>query len=161
MRDHGRVDRGDTVLWGFNSRLDNLHAAFLLVQLKDFDRTVEYRRTLAEQYCRRLADVPGITLPPAPVIDGEHFDTFQNFEIECDQRDELQAGLADRGIGTLQQWGGWPIHRFRELGFTQEIPSADELFDRMLMLPMNVSLKEEDVDYICDSVLEIAEGWAR
>lgn len=158
MRDHGRVDRGDTVLWGFNSRMDNLAAAFLNIQLAHFKETVDRRRDIAREYCRRLGDLPGLVMPPYPDVDADHFDTFQNFEIECDFRNELQRGLGARGIGSLQQWGGWPIHRFEKLGFHQDLPAADALFDRMLMLPMNPSLTDEDVTYVCDQIEQIANA---
>ncbi|MFA7265008.1 MAG: DegT/DnrJ/EryC1/StrS family aminotransferase [Candidatus Nanopelagicales bacterium] len=157
MRDHGRVDRGDTVLWGFNARMDNLAAAFLLIQLRHFDETVARRRAIASRYQERLADVPGLKLPEAPGANADHFDTFQNYELESDFRDALQAGLSERGIGTLQQWGGWPIHRFEKLGFNQRIENVDRLFARMLMIPMNMALTDEDVDYICEAIEQIAE----
>ena len=159
MRDHGRIDRGDTAMWGFNSRMDNLAAAFLAIQFAHFEETVARRRDIARRYCERLADVPGLVLPPHPDSDPDHFDTFQNFEIESDRRDDLQAGLAERGVRTLQQWGGWPIHRFASLGFDQELPRADALFDRMLMLPMNLSLSDEDVEYVCDQIQAITQDW--
>lgn len=158
MRDHGRVDRGDTVLWGFNSRMDNLAAAFLNIQFAHFKQTIERRREIAREYCTRLDPLPGIALPPHPDYDDDHFDTFQNFEIECDYRDALQEGLKERGVGTLQQWGGWPIHRFEKLGFTQNLPAADALFERLLMLPMNPSLTDEDVTYVCDQIEQIASA---
>lgn len=158
LRDHGRINRGDTALWGFNSRMDNLAAAFLLIQFRHFDETIARRREIAARYCDRLGDVPGLVMPPAPDSDPNHFDTFQNFEIECDFRDPLQEGLRQRGVGTLQQWGGWPIHRFSKLGFKQALPKADELFGRMLMLPLNMAITDDQVDYVCDSVIEIAEG---
>lgn len=161
LRDHGRIDRGDTVLWGYNSRLDNLSAAFLNVQFKYFDQTVRRRREIAARYQEILTDVPGLTLPPPPGADRHHFDTFQNYEIECEWRDALQVGLAERGVGTLQQWGGWPIHAFKKLGFTQDLPEADLLFSRMLMLPIHPGLSDEDVDYVCRSVRQVAEGLVR
>lgn len=158
MRDHGRVDRGDTAIWGFNSRLDNLSAAFLNIQVRVFDETVRRRRELAARYHERLVGLPGITLPEPPADESDHFDTFQNYELECHFRDDLQVGLKQRGVGTLQQWGGWPIHRFTRLGFDQVLPNADALFDRMLMLPMNLSLSDDDVDYVCEAVEAIASA---
>lgn len=158
MRDHGRVDRADAVMWGFNSRMDNLAAAFLLIQFRHFHETVARRRQIAARYCERLGHLPGIVLPPAPDDeDGEHFDTYQNFELECDYRNQLEDGLHSRGVSTARQWGGWPVHRFTKLGFTQELADVDRMFERMMMLPMNVALTDEDVEHICDSVLEIAE----
>lgn len=158
LRDHGRIDRGDTALWGFNSRMDNLAAAFLLIQFRHFDETIARRREIASHYCSRLAGIEGIVLPPAPGSDPDHFDTFQNFEIECDFRDELAEGLKAKGVGTLQQWGGWPIHRFTKLGFSQELPLADNLFARMIMLPVNMSITDDQVEHVIASIYEIAEG---
>ena len=121
MRDHGRVDRGDTVLWGFNARMDNLAAAFLLIQLRHFDETVTRRRAIASRYQERLAEsVPGLKLPEAPGTNADHFDTFQNYELESDFRDALQTGLSARGIGTLQQLG-WLAHPpIREAGIRSD-----------------------------------------
>lgn len=156
LRDHGRVDRGDTVMWGFNSRMDNLAAAFLLVQFRHFEATVNRRRAIASRYCERLSGIDGLGLPQQPGTDPDHFDTFQNFEIECDFRQDLEEGLRERGIGTLRQWGGWPVHQFSSLGFSNSLPLVDALFDRMLMLPINMALSDEDVEYICESIIEVA-----
>lgn len=156
LRDHGRIDRGDTAMWGFNSRLDNLSAAFLNIQFEHFDETVTRRREIASRYQERLSGVPGLTLPPAPGSDPDHFDTFQNYEIEYESRDMLQSGLAALGVGTLQQWGGWPVHSFKKLGFNQELPEADLLFNRMLMLPIHPALSDEDVEYVADCVIRVA-----
>ena len=56
------------------------------------------------------------------------------------------------GVGTLIQWGGKAVHQFRKLGFTQSLPFTEKLFERMLMLPMNMSLSDEDVEYVCDCI---------
>ena len=93
-------------------------------------------------------------LPPHPDQDPRHFDVFQNYEIEAEDRDRLKRYLADREIDTLIQWGGKAIHHFSKLGFDVDLPHTDALFDRLLMLPLNMSLAIDDVDYVCDSVLE-------
>jgi len=152
LRDHGRDSTGAIVSWGLNSRLDNLHAAILDFQLTRYAGVMERRRRIAAMYTERLADVPEVTLPPAPDSDPDHFDIFQNYEIEADRRDGLKQVLKDSGIGTLIQWGGQAIHHLKSLGFTQTLPYTDRLFARMLMLPMNMSLSDDDVHYICDRV---------
>jgi len=102
----GRNSDGDVVRWGFNSRLDNLHAAMLNMQFGKYGDVMSRRRLLASLYMERLKDVAEIVLPPAPDSDPDHFDIYQNYEIEAERRDELKAYLKDRGIGTLIQWGG-------------------------------------------------------
>jgi dTDP-4-amino-4,6-dideoxygalactose transaminase len=95
-----------------------------------------------------------LTLPPAPSSDADHFDVYQNYEIEAARRDGLQQLLKSRGIGTLIQWGGQAVHHLRELGFTQHLPRTDALFERMLMLPLNLSLANADVEFVCDVIRE-------
>lgn len=148
----GRNAAGDVVRWGFNSRLDNLHAATLHFQLNKYTQVMCRRRQLAALYTERLKDVGEIVLPPAPGSDPDHFDIYQNYEIEAEERDELKQYLKEHGIGALIQWGGQAVHQLKALGFTQHLPYTDWLFTRLLMLPMNMSLADDDVDYVCDNI---------
>lgn len=154
MRDHGRNTKGDIVSWGLNSRLDNLQAAILNIKLKTFDEAISYRRKLAALYQKTLEDLKQIKLPPAPDADPNHFDTYQNYEIEASRRNELQAFLREEGIGSLIQWGGKPLHQLSALGLSAKLPRTDELFKKCLMLPMNTLITEEDVISICQKIRE-------
>lgn len=152
LRDHGRNAEGEVVAWGLNSRLDNMQAAVLNYQFAKFEHIVTRRRALATLYQSLLEDIAELTLPPAPDSDPDHFDTFQNYEIEAERRDALQSYLREAGIGTLQQWGGKAVHQFQELGLAAELPYTDQLFLRLLMLPMNPMVTDEDVMYICETI---------
>jgi dTDP-4-amino-4,6-dideoxygalactose transaminase len=154
LRDHGRNEDGEVVLWGFNSRLDNLQAAILNSRMKNYQQVIERRRTIAALYQERLGHLDQLLLPPAPDSDSNHFDVFQNYEIEAQKRDQLKAHLADRSIGTLVQWGGKAVHQFRNLGFNQSLPFTERLFERMLMLPLNISLTDDDINYVCDCIID-------
>jgi len=152
LRDHGRNAEGRIVSWGLNSRLDNLQAAFLDFQLQRYPLAVERRRAMARLYGERLCDVAELALPPGPDSHPDHFDIYQNYEIEAEHRGGLRQYLKDRGVGTLIQWDGQAVHHLRELGFTQRLPFTDELFARMLMLPINLSLADADIQYVCDRI---------
>lgn len=155
MRDHGRnPESGDVDVWGRNSRLDNLQAAFLDLQFKEYDNIISRRREIASIYQERLGALEQLTLPPAPVKNADHYDVFQNYEIEAERRDELKKYLAEVGVGTLIQWGGKAVHQFRKLGFTQSLPFTEELFTKMLMIPMNMSLTDEDIHYVSDCIID-------
>ena len=151
LRDHGRNQDGEIVSWGWNSRLDNLQAAILDFRLKGLDQVIRRRRTIASLYEQRLGDLEGLVLPPAPG-DPDHFDVYQNYEIEADDRDALKLYLAEQGIGTLVQWGGKAVHQWAKLGFTQSLPYTEYLFTRMLMLPMNMALGDDDIHYVCNCI---------
>lgn len=152
LRDHGRNEVGDVETWGFNSRLDNLQAAILDTQFKRYDTIIARRRAIAARYDERLRDLATLTLPAPPDSQPDHFDVFQNYEIEADRRDDLKAYLTTQGIGTLLQWGGKAVHQFAGLGFKVSLPRTERFFTRCIMLPMNMMVSDDDVDYICDAV---------
>lgn len=153
LRDHGRAHTGDVVDWGYNSRLDNLQAAVLNFKLSRYDVEVDRRREIAARYEERLRDVPGLVLPPGPSTNGSHFDIYQNYEVESDRRDELRAHLDASGVKTIIQWGGKTIHQFPKLGLNTDLPRTQRLTERFFLLPMNTSLSDSDVDYVCERVL--------
>jgi dTDP-4-amino-4,6-dideoxygalactose transaminase len=154
LRDHGRNAEGRVVAWGFNSRLDNLQAAILDFKLKDFPDDIARRRAIAARYQDRLGGLKELALPPAPDADPRYFDVYQNYELEADRRDELRAHLEQKGVRTIIQWAGTPVHQFGELGFQGvKLPVTDAFFKRCLMLPMNTTLSDEDVDYICEQIV--------
>ena len=158
LRDHGRGRDGGVVRWGYNARLDNLHAAILNHKLDSYDQAIAQRRRLAALYHSRLCGLNQLLLPPAPNSDPRHFDIYQNYEIEAERRDELVRFLAGHGIGTLLQWGGRTLHQFAELGVTGDVPYTEKMTQRYMMLPMNTSLCDDDVHYVCDRIVEFYRG---
>lgn len=152
LHDHGRDIDGEVKRWGRNSRLDNLQAAILSHKLKTYDQVIERRRTVAQMYQDRLGRLHELQLPPPPSNTSNHFDVYQNYELTADDRNELRKYLSEKNIGTLIQWGGKSIHQFQQLGFTQKLPNTDKFFERCIMLPMNIFISDEDVEYICNSI---------
>jgi dTDP-4-amino-4,6-dideoxygalactose transaminase len=152
LRDHGRNDDGRVVAWGINSRLDNLQAAVLLARLRHVDDEIRRRREIAQMYQDGLGDVTGLVLPPAPDADADHFDVYQNYEIESDRRDDLRSHLSANGVGTLIQWAGTPIHQFEELKFDVDLPRTDELFRRCMLLPMNSMVRDDEVEIVVSEI---------
>ena len=155
LRDHGRDEKGVVVDWGTNSRLDNLQAAILDFKLSKFEEDIARRREIASIYNDAFSNHKMLTTPQGP-SNGDHFDVYQNYELAAENRDELQKYLAEKGIKTLVQWGGTPVHHFRKLGYGKEkfshLKKTDWFFDRCLMLPIHMSLSDEDVYYIADRI---------
>ena len=154
LHDHGRDTNGDIKSWGRNSRLDNLQAAILNNRMSRYEQVIERRRTIASLYQEQLGHLEQLQLPPAPDSDANHFDVFQNYELQADNRDDLKKHLAEMGIGTLVQWGGKGVHQWDGLGFTQVLPGVERFFERSIMLPMNMFISDEDVAYICKSIID-------
>jgi len=152
LRDHGRNEEGNVVAWGLNSRLDNLQAAVLLTRMKHLDKEIARRREIASMYQEGLQGISELLLPPGPNASPDHFDSYQNYEIEAERRDDLKKFLLDNGVGTLIQWNGSPIHWFKDLGFNVNLPITDELFKRCLLLPMNSMLTNLEVEIVIEEV---------
>lgn len=153
-RDHGRNDDGEFIMWGYNSRLDNLQAAILNYKLAYYDDEVKRRREIASIYDGELKDIKQIKLPPPPLENDKYFDIYQNYEIWAENRDSLKLFLMEQGIGTLIQWGGQPVHSLKKLGFNLSLPYTDNFFKGCLMIPMNTSLKDEEAHFICQKIKE-------
>jgi len=150
LRDHGRNDDGVFVMWGFNSRLDNLQAAFLNHKLSYYNEEIDRRREIAKLYNEQLKNVKELLLPPPPMESEIYFDVYQNYEIEAENRDDLKFFLKEKGVGTLIQWNGQPVHSIKKLGFENiSLPYTEKMFTKCLMLPMNTSLSNEDIVYVC------------
>ena len=161
MRNHGagpdKSIPADCAVWGTNARLDNIHAAILAYKLGWYDEAIARRREVARRYHSAFAGIGALALPPAPDSDDRHFDIYQNYELCCDRRDELRAHLSARGIGTIVQWGGIGIHRFRGLGLDRYLPKTDRFLARSLLLPMNHLLGDDQVSRVIHGVREFFE----
>lgn len=153
LRDHGRNADGLVVRWGINSRLDTLQAAVCLTKLRIFPQEIERRRQIARLYREGLKDLDDMTLPPGPDGDPEHFDIYQNYEIESGRRDTLRKHLEEHGVRTIIQWGGKAVHQFEGLNLPKfQLPATERLFQRCFLLPMNTSLTDAEVYYIIEQI---------
>lgn len=160
LRDHGRaVGEREITGWGLNSRLDNLQAAILNLKFKSYGDVIKRRRQMASMYQDLLGDLSELQLPPAPDSDARHFDIFQNYEFEADRRDKLKAFLEKNGVRTLIQWDGKAVHQWDALGFKDtKLPKTEKLFERCLMLPLNMSLADDDIKYVAQTVRAFYRG---
>ena len=152
IHDHGRDIDGEVKRWGRNSRLDNLQAAILNHKLPSYSSVIKRRRELAQLYHDRLQNFEELKLPPGPNANSDHFDVYQNYELQAENRNELRIFLNESGIGTLIQWGGKAVHQFENLGFNYKLPRTEIFFEKCIMLPMNVFLRNDDVEYICEKI---------
>jgi dTDP-4-amino-4,6-dideoxygalactose transaminase len=153
IRNHGR-EGAEVTCWGMNSRLDNLHAAILNYKLKLLPKWIERRREIAFLYHKSLNKIQEIKLPPSPEQTKEHFDVFQNYEIEAERRDELMRFLREeKGIEVTIQWGGKGVHQFNSLGLNHfHLPRTEEFFKKGLLLPMYPELSNKDINYVINSI---------
>ena len=153
LRSHGRDENNVVVEWGFNSRLDNLQAAILDAKLKVLSENIASRRRAAQIYFEELSEVSEIQLPQHVAGTHEHFDSYQNYEIEATNRNDLKNYLSENGVGTLVQWGGSGVHQFGLEGMRcEDVSNANRIIQKMLMLPMSQYLNETQVRFVATHV---------
>jgi dTDP-4-amino-4,6-dideoxygalactose transaminase len=155
LRNHGSLKRSHHSL-GYNSRLDDLHAAVLRVKLKHLDEWTGLRQARARQYDKLLAGAP-MTLPHVP--EGYRH-VYHLYVIECEDRDGLQSYLASRGI-TAQTHYPIAIHQQEGFPFDREarvhaMTETERSASQVLSLPMYPELTEGEAQYTAEAVL----SWA-
>ena len=153
MRDHGyRRETGEILLYGYNSRLDNIQAAMLDIKLKYLPQWIKRRREIAEKYNSALKNISEIQLPPKPDNSGKYFDVFQNYVIRSSGRDTLRQYLQKEGIETLVSWPV-PTHHHRALGlYDHSLPVTEKISKEVISLPLFPELEDAGVDYVISSL---------
>jgi len=149
LRDNGRVMGQDEVIgYGFNSRLDNLHAAMLSVKLKYLPAWLEKRREIAGRYQDGLCKVPGLQLPPPPLEKDDFFDIYQNYVIRTAARDKLASYLRENGVEILISWP-IPMNHQKALKLSHfHLPETEAISREVLSLPMYPEMDDEQVEYV-------------
>lgn len=142
---------------GFNSRLDEMQAAFLNVKLKSLDKWNDERRRIAARYLKEIKN-PRIVLPLPS--DEDHYCVWHIFGIKCKEREKLEKYLAEKGIGVLKHYPV-PMHlqkAYKELGIKKgELPIAEEISSTELSIPLYYGLTDEEATYIIDALNAFGE----
>ena len=160
LRVHGGRKKYHHEILGINSRLDALQAAVLNVKVKYLPQWIEARRRIADRYNRALYDVPGVTTPT--ILDGM-FHAYHQYTVRVSARDDVQKGLAARGIGTTVYYP-LCLHLqpvFAELGYMEgDIPESERASAEALSLPMFPELTVEEQDYVIDQIKSVMGVYA-
>jgi len=134
---------------GFNSRLDEMQAAFLMVKLRKLDDWNERRKVIADMYLTGLADLSDLTLPYVPDWAEP---VWHLFVVRTSKRVQLSKYLEEQGIQTLIHYPV-PPHKqgaYQELSHLS-LPVSEMIHREVLSLPMGPSLDKSYVQYIINS----------
>ncbi|MDR1743522.1 MAG: DegT/DnrJ/EryC1/StrS family aminotransferase [Dysgonamonadaceae bacterium] len=155
LRVHGKGSfKYDNVRIGMNSRLDTMQAAVLQVKLKAFaDYELEAVNEVAKKYGEQLAGTV-----KTPIVPRNFYSSWAQYTIQLDnreQRDHLQVALKEAGIPSMIYYPT-PMHAqtaYRNLHYPADsCPSALQLCDTVLSLPMHPYLKTTDINLVCDAI---------
>lgn len=135
LRVHGSRKKYFNETVGYNSRLDELHAAMLRVKLPRIDAWNEGRVRVADRYRTLLGGIEGLVAPE--VVPGHVFHQY-TVRVQGRNRDLVQAMLAEQGIGTMVYYPV-PCHRlklYQESHAATSCPVAEAASQQVLSLPV-------------------------
>lgn len=138
---------------GFNSRLDELHAAILRVKLKKLNTYVNKRQKIAKYYSKKLADTAYIT----PKIAKNNVHAFYVYVVRHPQRDKVMKMLAKNDIFVNISYP-YPIHTMsgmRSLTKKYSLPHTDKAAAEIFSLPMYPSLTRKEQDFVIKILRDI------
>jgi dTDP-4-amino-4,6-dideoxygalactose transaminase len=156
IANHGMKKRYYHEIVGCNSRLDTMQAAILNVKLPLLDQYINRRIEAADYYDRAFAGHPKIRTPyRAPYT--KHVFHQYTLMLEGADRNKLNEFLASKNIPSMIYYPV-PAHRQNMFASFQsamnKLEVTDWLTDRVISLPMHTELDEEQLSFICTSVLE-------
>ncbi|MBS4199226.1 DegT/DnrJ/EryC1/StrS family aminotransferase [Bacillus sp. FJAT-49732] len=155
LRTHGTTKKYYHDRIGYNSRLDELHAAILLVNLTKIDQWNGERRKIASRYRQLLSDVPYLKLP-SDVNDRTHI--YHLYCIETDYRKELIEALDKERIQTGIYYPRC-LHLqevYSSLNYKKgDFPISESLSERLFAIPMDPFLSESEQDRVIEILSEM------
>jgi dTDP-4-amino-4,6-dideoxygalactose transaminase len=153
MRNHGSTVRS-VHSFGFNSRLDDLHAAVLSVKLKRITKWTDRRREIAARYTQGLKGT-SFQLPYEP--EGYRH-AYHLYVIEHPKRDDLEKFLINAGVDVKLHY---PIAIHQQQGFpwgkqahVNPVPNCERNAAQCVSLPMFPELTNEEVDYTIEQCVK-------
>jgi perosamine synthetase len=153
LRDHGRREKYEHELVGYNLRFNEIQGAVGRLQLRRLDWFNEARRRIAQWYNEGLKGIP-VTTPQAkdwaePV--------YHLYVIQTPHRDKLADFLKERGIQTGIHY---PIPNHQQpavrnaLGQQPKLEKTEDTVKKILSLPVYPELEKEKVDFVCATIRE-------
>lgn len=134
---------------GYNSRLDEVHAAILQVKLRRLQAYIARRRMLAQRYGEWLEGT-GLQLPMAAQ---GNLHVYYVYVVRHPARDRVVRELAARGVVVNIHYP-WPIHRmgaYVHLGYAEgALPETERAAREVFSLPMYPSMTDAEQHRVCD-----------
>lgn len=152
MRNHGLINRDESLIWGTNSRLDNLQAGFGNIMLKHINKWNKQQTNIAKKYTSNLK-----AIVQTPIYNSKKSNpTFHQYIIRTKYRDKLQNFLTKNKINTAIHYP-FPIHSqkaFKNQYGIIKLPNTEKFSKQILSLPINPFMKKKEIDYVIKKIKE-------
>lgn len=160
LKNFGFANETTVVGPGINSKMDEMRAAYGLLNLKQVDDCIAARQQVAIKYRDALRDVEGITFfddMPGVKHNYSYFPIFVDAKAYGMTRDELYFKMKEQNV--LGRRYFYPLisefstYRGLESADSKNLPNAHKMADSVLCLPMHHELSKEDMDRILDIIV--------
>ena len=159
MKNFGIHGSEEVAFVGGNAKMSEFQAAMGLCNLRHLEQEIQKRKKVDARYRARLSGVQGIQLNP---IQKDVEPNYAYFPVVFDgyryTRNEVFFRLKEQGIGTRKYFypltNGFECYRTYPTAGVEKTPVAQAVSLRVLCLPMYADLPLEDVDRICDRILQ-------
>lgn len=153
LRNYGSKVKYKHDLAGYNTRLDEMQAAFLRVKLSVLDTWNQRRREIADTYGRTLSGC-GLVLPVVP----DHVQpVWHLYVVATAEREALRAHFERAGVATVIHY---PIAPHKQSCYSEfaahALPLAEQMAAEVLSLPMSPAMTQEEVAYVAQVIHDFA-----
>lgn len=154
IRDHGSAEKYYHDIVGHNYRLEGIQGAVLGVKLKYLPKWTDARRKNAALYSSFLKDCKQVVCPKE-MKGVKH--VYHLYVVRVQKRDELAKFLKDNGIFTGIHY---PIPCHLQKAYASlpnkkgDFPVSEKYAGEIISLPMFAELKENEIKYVCDKIME-------
>lgn len=156
LKNFGFADEVTVVAPGINAKMNEVQAAYGLLQLKYFNQHIAERRKIAELYTQEISDVPGIKvgfIPDGLSYNYAYFSIFVDEDIYGFTRDELYSRLKQKKIYARRYFypliSQFPTYKGLPSAREDNLPVAVRKAEQVLCLPIFPGLSNEEIKGVC------------
>ncbi|MCU4157541.1 DegT/DnrJ/EryC1/StrS family aminotransferase [Carboxylicivirga sp. A043] len=159
LKNFGFAGETKVVALGINSKMNELQAAYGLLQLKNHDRNIAERKRVADTYQKLLNGITGIRLLTEQVQtvgNYAYFPIFVNGDAYGSTRDDLYEKLKKHNIYGRRYFypliSEFPMYRGYDSAKSHNLPNATEIAEQVICLPIYPTLEEVEIERICNII---------
>ncbi|MEE1253127.1 MAG: DegT/DnrJ/EryC1/StrS family aminotransferase, partial [Bacteroidales bacterium] len=151
----------EVVAPGINSKVDEVRAAYGILNLKQVDKAIESRHQVAVHYREALRNVEGISF--FDDMEGvrhnySYFPIFVDVEKYGMTRDELYSKMKEQGVMGRRYFypliSEFSTYRGLLSSVKENLPNAHRIAEQVICLPMHHALSKEDTDRVIETIVK-------
>ena len=155
LRNHGLKNREKSLIWGTNSRLDNLQAGFGNIMLKKISSWNKKQLNIAKKYSKNLSKKLRTPIFNLKISNP----TFHQYIVRTKLRDDLKNFLNKNKIDTAIHY---PIPIHKQIAYKKQfgnikLPMTEKFSKEILSLPINPYMTDDEVNFVIKKVNEFFE----